>query len=149
VTVTATIDGIDESLQLSVIPIQVTVTSGARHVVFDWTTDRCEELDLPDLPTRMIRAENGSLVYFAGNAPRFYASRGADFDSLRRDCSQPVLVSADRRTPDSYENWEWIWSVCRIGSTWHALVHNEYHDTFAATCGPGDPSPAIPAGTTR
>jgi hypothetical protein len=144
VTVTAAIDGIDGSVQLSVVPIQVAVTFGARQVVFDWTMDRCEELDLPDLPTRMVRAENGSLVYFAGNAPRFYASRGADFDSLRRDCSQPVLVSADRRTPDSYENWEWIWTVYRIGSTWHALVHNEYHDTFAATCDPGNPSPSNP-----
>ena len=144
VTVTATIGAIDASLQLSVVPIQVEVTFGARQAVFDWTTDRCEELDLPDLPTRMIRAEDGSLVYFAGNAPRVYASRGADFDSLRRDCSQPVLVSADRRTPESYENWEWIWSVYRIGNTWHALVHNEYHDTFAATCDPGNPSPGNP-----
>ena len=142
--VTATIDGIAGNALLSVDPINLTVAVGKKEVVFDYTTDRCEELDLPDLPTRMVRAEDGSLVYFAGNAPRVYASRGADFNSLKRDCSQPVLVSADRRTPESYENWEWIWSVYRVGSTWHALVHNEYHDTFASTCDPGNPSPSNP-----
>jgi len=143
-SVTATIDGIAGSALLSVDPINLTVAVGNKEVVFDYTNDRCEELDLPDLPTRMVRAEDGNLVYFAGNAPRVYASRGVDFNSLKRDCGQPVLVSADRRTPESYENWEWIWSVYRVGSTWHAMVHNEYHDTFASTCDPGNPSPGNP-----
>ena len=91
-----------------------------------------------------MRAEDDSLVLFAGNAPRFYVSRGADFGSFRRDCSRPVLESADRRTPESYENWEWISAVYREGSRWHAFVSNEFHDTFAQTCLPGDPSPQNP-----
>jgi hypothetical protein len=71
-------------------------------------------------------------------------SRGADFNSLRRDCSQPALVSADRATPESYENWEWLWSVYREGNRWHALIHNEYHDPFATTCKLGDTSTTNP-----
>ena len=47
-----------------------------------------------DLPVHVVRAEDGSLVLFAGNAPRFYVSRGVDFGSFKRDCSQPVLESA-------------------------------------------------------
>jgi hypothetical protein len=144
VTVTATIDGITGTLLLSVKPILATVTVGAKEVVFDWTTDRCEDLDVPDGPARAVRAEDASLVLFSGNAPRYYASRGPTFDSIKRDCSRPALTSADNRTPESYENWEWLWSLYREGTTWHALVHNEFHDTVASLCRIGDPSPANP-----
>ena len=60
--------------------------------MFDYTTDRCYDLDVPDQSARFVRAEDGSLVLIAGNAPRHYLSRGADFKSLTRDCSQPALV---------------------------------------------------------
>ena len=144
VMVTATADGHGGTANLTVTQILATVAVGAKEVVFDWTTDRCEDLDVPDGPTRMVRAENSELVLFSGNAPRYYVSRGADFGSLERDCSSPALVSRDDRTPESYQNWEWIWSLYREGNTWHALVHNEFHDTFAATCDPGNPSPSNP-----
>ena len=108
------------------------------------TSDRCEELDVPDGPARFVRAEDGSLVLFSGNAPRYYVSRGAEFGKFTRECSQPALASADRRTADSYENWEWVWSVYREGGSWHVLVHNEFHDAVAPTCQPGNPAPGNP-----
>jgi hypothetical protein len=144
VVVTASVDGVKGSVTLTLTPILVTVTVGAKQVVFYWSSDRCEKFDTPDNTPRVVRAEDGSLVLFSGNAPRYYVSRGADFASLRRDCSQPVLVSADVRTPESYENWEWPWVVYREGPTWHMLISNEFHDTFASACTPGDPSPANP-----
>jgi hypothetical protein len=33
-----------------------------------------------------------------------------------------------------------------VGSRWHALIHNEFHDAISSTCSPGDPSPANPCG---
>ncbi len=124
--------------------VPVSVTFGAREVVFDWSADQCEEFDVPDGPADFVRDENGELVLFDGNAPTYYVSRGADFDSLERDCDPPALVSADLQTPESYENWEWIWAVYREGTRWHALIHNEFHDAAAPTCRVGDPSPANP-----
>ena len=144
VTVTATIDGIAGNLPLTIVPIEVRVTVGAKEVVMDGTTQRCEELDVADGPPRFVRAEDGSLLMFSGNAPRYYVSRGTGFGSFTRDCSRPALASADRRTADSYENWEWVWSVYREGSSWHVLVHNEFHDAVAATCQPGNPAPGNP-----
>jgi len=108
--------------------VPVSVTIGPNEVVFDWTTDRCDDLDLPDQPARVVRHSDGELLLFDGNFPRHYVSRGADFDSLERNCDSPVFVSADLRTPDSYENEEWLWSPYRQGSKWHALLHNEFHD---------------------
>jgi hypothetical protein len=122
--------------------VPVSVTFGERELVFDWTTDRCEDLDVPDGPADFVRAGNGELVLFDGNAPTYYISRGADFDTLDRVCDRPALVSADLWTPESYENWEWLWAIYREGSDWHALIHNEFHDAVAPTCKPGDPSPA-------
>jgi hypothetical protein len=144
VDITASVDGVTGSVTLTIIPILATVTVGKSEIVFDWSVDRCEDLDVPDVPSRVIRAEDGSLVLFAGNAPHSYVSRGAGFNKFTRDCSRPALVSADLRTPDSYENWEWIWAVYREGSTWHAFVHNEFHDAVAATCEPGNPAPGNP-----
>ena len=123
---------------------KVNVAVGGREVVFDWTTNRCEDLDVPDGPARFVRAADGELVLFSGNAPTYYVSRGSDFNALARECGQPALVSADDRTPESYENWEWLWAVYREGDRWHAFVHNEFHDATAGTCSPGDPSPGNP-----
>lgn len=125
-------------------PIELTIEFGAREVAHDWTTDRCELMDVIDGPARFVRTGDGSLVLFDGNAPNYYVSRGADFDSVRRDCSGPALVSAMSGTPESYENVEWLWAVYREGGTWHALVHNEFHDALAATCQPGNPFPGNP-----
>ena len=122
---------------------KVNVTVGNREVVFDWTTDRCEDLDVPDGPARFVRAGDGELVMFSGNAPRYHVSRGTDFSSLKRVC-EPALVSADKRTPESYENWEWLWAVYREGDKWHAFVHNEFHDTISPGCRIGDSSPSNP-----
>jgi hypothetical protein len=144
VTVTASIDGIAGSLPLTIVPIEVQVTLGAKETVFDWSNDRCYDFDLPDGPAIVIRDENGKLVMFAGNAPRYFVSRGADFNSIRRDCTQPALVSENRLTPESYENQEWLWAIYREGNTWHALVHNEFHDAISATCQPGNTMPGNP-----
>jgi len=144
VTVTADIDGTTGNLALTIVPIDVQVTLGAKETVFDWTRDRCQDFDLPDGPAIFVRADDGRLTLFDGNAPHYFVSRGADFNSLQRDCSQPALVSANRATPDSYENIEWLWSIYREGNTWHALVHNEFHDALAATCQPGNPYPGNP-----
>jgi hypothetical protein len=40
-------------------------------LVFDWTTDRCEDLHLPDQPARFVRAADGELVLFEANAPTY------------------------------------------------------------------------------
>jgi len=124
--------------------VPVSVAIGPKEVVFDWTTDRCEDLDLPDGPARAVRTADGEIVLFAGVATTYRVSRGPDFDTLQRVCDPPALVSADLQTPESYENQEWIWAVYREGASIHALIHNEFHDAVAPTCKVGDPSSANP-----
>ncbi|MGB5312386.1 MAG: hypothetical protein WBN38_09965 [Polyangiales bacterium] len=114
--------------------VSVSVTIGAKDVVFDWTTDRCEDFDVPDCPAKVVRAEDGELVLFDGTALTYYLSRGADFDGLERVCDPPALVSTELLTPESYQNEEWLWSPYREGASWHVLIHNEFHDPLAPSC---------------
>jgi hypothetical protein len=107
--------------------VPVSVTVGQKEVVFDWTTERCEDLDIPDGPAKAVRAEDGEIVIFATHYSGNYLSRGSDFDTLERPCDPPPLVSAYLPTPESYQNHEWLWSTYREGTSWHVLIHNEFH----------------------
>ena len=151
IAVTVSVGGVSGTAMLTVSPmLRISVSVGAtKEVVFDYTTDRCADvvlpgkpplLDIPDQPARFVRAEDGSLVLIDG----LYLSRGKDFGSLKRDCTQPPLGVAYLRTPESYENMEILWTVYREGNRWHGLIHNEFHDDVASTCRPGDPSPSNP-----
>ena len=136
VEVTATVNGVSGAASLTVVAMpRISVSVGtAKEVVFSYARDRCDDDDKSDNPTRIVRAEDGSLVLFASQAPKSFVSRGADFNSFKRDCNAPVFVAANRSSPESYENMEWLWSVYRVGSRWHALIHNEYHDPVASSC---------------
>ena len=122
----------------------ITFSLGAEETVFRWSTDRCEDLDLPDVPAHVVHLADGTLALMAADAPRNYTMFGADFSSLRRDCVKPALVSDDNYSPESYDNQEWIHSIYREGDVIHALVTNEYHDPFAANCSPGNTHPGNP-----
>ncbi len=123
---------------------RVLAVLGPEQVVFDWTTDRCVDLDLPDVYAHAIRDDGGRIVLASGNAPDNHFMFGDDFDGLERSCT-PVLHSGDRWKAEDLDHQEWITSVyTEDGRTVHALVHNEYHDPFDPRCKPGDTSPANP-----
>lgn len=143
VSISASSGQIAGSLSLT-INAGITFSLGAEETVFQWTTDRCEDLDLPDVPAHAVRLADGTLVLMAADAPRNYAMVGADFSSLHRVCAEPALVSGDNWYPESYDNQEWIHSIYRDGDVMHALITNEYHDPFASNCSPGYTGPGNP-----
>ncbi len=114
--------------------VPVSVDIGATEIVFDWSTDRCDEFDISDSPAKVVRAEDGELVLFAIHEQSNYLLRGPDFDSLEGDC-HPAHQSANLPTAESYENNEWLWSPYREGTRWHVLIHNEFHPVDAPPCG--------------
>jgi len=121
----------------------VAIALGPEEVVFRWRTDRCEDLDVPDVGARAARWR-GEIVLVSGNSPHNYFSYGPDFDRLKRSCT-PVLTSPDDWSADSFRNQWWITSVyAEDGDTIHALMHNEYHDPLATNCKPGNTRPGNP-----
>ncbi len=129
----------------------VNVTVGADEIVFDWSAKKCTNLDIPDNPARFFRTSSG-LTMIAGNAPNVYVSKSADFSAANllngHMCppAAPVsLASTNNIEAYTFDNYEWIWSTYIEGSTVHAIVHNEFHDTHAYAsppCKAGDPTPS-------
>jgi hypothetical protein len=114
----------------------VSVTIGAKEVVFDWSAEQCEEFDIPDGPAKAVRASDREIVLFGTiHETANYLNRGNDFDSLEHDCEHPAHRSANLPTPESYENNEWLWSPYREGTRWHVLIHNEFHPVDPPPCG--------------
>jgi hypothetical protein len=147
-TISAYGSGLAGSLPVTVSPSpgapgSISFSFGPEEVVFNYLTDACEAFDLPDVPARAVRLSDGTLMLVDGNAAHNYASYGADFSSLKRRCT-PIYVSDINTDPSSFDNQEWIQTVYREGNVIHALIHNEYHDPFAANCKPGDTTSANP-----
>jgi hypothetical protein len=111
---------------------------GPEETVFDFQTQRCDEFHTPDVAAHPVRMADGSLVLYS--IP--YSFRGPDFWSLSPNCN--LYGSTSDTTAQSYKNQEWLSGFYRIDGTVHSLIHNEYHDPFAAGCHPGDLGPGNP-----
>jgi hypothetical protein len=106
---------------------------GPAQVVFDWTTSRCEDLDIPDLPARAFRGSDGRIQLIAAH---FINRRfvGPDLDHLTHECGI-VLASDWNPDPATYDDHEWIAApYTPDGSTVYALVHDEYHGWEHGQC---------------
>ena len=80
--------------------------AGPPQTVFSWTNDRCEDLDIPDLPARAFRDAQGRAQLIS---PHFINRRfiGPDLDHLTHDCS-PILHSGFNADPSAFDDHEWI-----------------------------------------
>jgi hypothetical protein len=105
---------------------KIQVSLGQEEIVFDWTTDRCEALDVPDLPTRAFRDADNKIQLITSH----YINRrliGDSFDNLKKDCNV-ILNSNYDANPSKFNDHEWISSVYTLdGKNIYALMHNEYH----------------------
>ena len=141
--VTATSGAIATTLPV-VVTGSIGFALGAEEVVFRYSTDACEPGDNPDVPAKAVRLPDGTLTVISGDVPHFYALFGADFSSLKRSCTVPILVSDLSPTASTFDNAQWVHSVYLVGNTINALMHNEYHDPTAANCSPGNLFPGNP-----
>jgi hypothetical protein len=106
-------------------PNPVLKITGSEEVVYDWTIDRCEKMNFPDLPVRAIRNADGQVMLFL-SSDKNYRMTGSDLNNLTMDCN-PVLTSAYSANPSQFSDYEWIASpYTEDGKTVYALIHNEY-----------------------
>jgi hypothetical protein len=116
--------------------IQVT---GPEEVVFDYTTDACDVIDIPDGQAQAIRDSLGRvLLYGPGGGGRRMV--GPDFNNLTRDCAMRFPLAYDPN-PAHY-NWinVLVGLYTETGRDIHALVHTEWHGweiPGACPAGPG------------
>lgn len=110
---------------------------GPEEIVFDWTTQRCENEDIPDLAARAFRDITGTVQLLASHS-RTRRMTGATLDTVVRDCT-PVMASHGNADPAMYDDQEWLAApYTEDGATVHALVHNEYQgNTHPGQCPSG------------
>jgi hypothetical protein len=104
--------------------LSVTIVSGP-EVLFDARRDGCDREDIPDIPLRVFRRNDGQLVGFASH----YTTRAFMIDpagAFRRDCAT-VLASDKNPDPSQYADRTWIAATWTDdGRTVIALGHNEF-----------------------
>jgi len=99
--------------------------TGKEEVVFDWTTDRCEKYNIPDLPVRAFRGADDQVQLIISDAYNFRMV-GSDLNTLTQDCNS-VMRSDSNPDPSLFSDNEWIASpYTEDGQTVYALIHNEY-----------------------
>lgn len=113
---------------------------GELEVVYDWTTDRCVDMDIPDLPARAFRDADGT-VHLISTDPTARQFVGPTLDDVVKDCD-PVFESAYDPDPAMWTDYEWIASTWTPdGRTVYALAHNEYHGWERGDCTDGNTFP--------
>ena len=66
--------------------------TGEEEVVFDWSVDRCEPENIPDLSTRAFRDASGQ-VNLINSHYVAYRMVGPDLNNVKIDCDQPIMSS--------------------------------------------------------
>ncbi|WP_161851797.1 hypothetical protein [Bradyrhizobium sp. CCBAU 051011] len=107
---------------------------GGPEVVFDYSKQSCEKIDIPDQPLRAFRKLDGTIVAIGSH----YVNRallGPSFDALRPSC-HTIYQGADSRDPHSFDNKTWLAALWTDnGRDIVVLGHNEYHaDAFEQRC---------------
>ncbi len=117
----------------SVFAQQISVSLGPEEIVFDWTTQKCVNDDIPDTPARAFRDVNGNIQLISTHFTnrRFI---GSSLDTVAHAC--PVLLSSSLDSnPSQYDDHEWLASIYTLdGQTIYGLVHNEYQGYLYNTC---------------
>ena len=114
------------------------IVTGPEEMIFDWSRDKCEDIDIPDLPARALRDADGNVqLLISGTSTRRLI--GPDFDRLRHDCTV-VLGSKENADPAAFDDKQWLASLYTTdGRTVYGLTHVEYQgNTHPGRCQSGD-----------
>ncbi|MGZ4337920.1 MAG: hypothetical protein ACXVRA_11465 [Gaiellaceae bacterium] len=105
-------------------PVTISVR-GRPATVFNWSRQRCGDLDLADAPARVFRDARGQINLIATE----YIDRrwiGPDFNHLRHSCAT-IMRSDENADPAAFDDRGWIAATWTPdGRTVYALVHDEY-----------------------
>jgi hypothetical protein len=107
--------------------------SGPEKVVFDWSTQRCEDWSIPDAPARAFRSSDGRVHLWLSHF-QTRSMIGSDFDHLQIDCriNFEGLSSSD---PAMYSDRQWLTAPYTLdGRNVYALVHSEYQGWRFGLC---------------
>ena len=117
----------------SAIAQQITVQLGPEQTVFDWTTQKCADDDIPDTSARAFGDVNGNIQLISTHFTnrRFI---GSSLNTVSNTC--PIIMSSSLNSnPSQYNDHEWITAPYTFdGQTIYTLVHDEYQGYLYNSC---------------
>ena len=115
--------------------------AGPEVMVYDWSTQKCENDDIPDEAARAFRDNTGKInlmdTHFWNYRFTATTARPAPYT---HPCTR-TMSSTNSADPATYNSKEWLASPWTAdGQTVYALIHNEYQGgNFLSNCGVGLP----------
>ncbi len=93
--------------------------------MFDWTTQKCDENDIPDQAAKAFRNSAGQVVLIDSHfTVRRYL--GASLATAAHNCGV-LMSSGNNADPSMFDDKSWLGTTwTEDGSTVHGLVHSEY-----------------------
>src|ERR1051325_5201337 len=79
---------------------------GAEQTVFDWTKNRCEDDDIPDLPARAFRDFSGRTQLIATHWVN-HRYVGTDLNGVQHSCAT-LIRSGNDPNPAAYNAYQWL-----------------------------------------
>jgi hypothetical protein len=111
--------------------------SGPEEVVFDWTNDRCEDENIPDIAARAFRDAEGRVQLWIGHYYN-YRMIGPDLNNVKPDCTASIMRSDFDPDPSKFNDSEWLAApYTEDGITIYGIVHNEYRGDTHNAARPG------------
>jgi hypothetical protein len=112
--------------------------SGPEVMVFDWTTQKCENDDIPDEAARAFRDNTGKINLMDTHFWNYRFTADSLTGTFAHPCAR-TMSSTNSASQTSFDNKEWLASPWTAdGQTVYALIHNEYQGgNFLANCGAG------------
>jgi hypothetical protein len=99
---------------------------GVAQTVYSYATDRCDSLDIPDLPARAFRDAKGNVNLISTHYVD-YRNKGRNLDSVKHDCNV-ILESGNKTEFNAYQYHEWLAATYTLdGKRVYGLVHNEWY----------------------
>jgi hypothetical protein len=109
---------------------------GPETMVFDWSQNACEKIDIPDAPARAFRDSLGRVQLIASH----HVTRrkmGPSLDAVTHRCGV-VMSSHKDPDPSKFNDHEWLSAPYTLdGQTIFALVHMEFQGNLYPGCQSG------------
>jgi hypothetical protein len=107
--------------------------TGGDQMVFDWTTNKCENNDIPDVPARAFRDSDGK-VHLHDSHYVSYEMAGDSLNTVTRNCTQ-LMSSPENTAFTAYSYHDWLSAPYTLdGVHIYSLVHNEWYGSLANGC---------------
>ena len=102
-----------------------TIQKGQVETVFDWSSQKCNEEDIPDTTPQFFIDAEGNVQLIATH----YTARrsiGSNLDEVQHKCDV-IFNSHYNPVPRMYDDYEWLHSSYTLdGRTIYNIVHTEY-----------------------